>query len=510
MTDPFIVHTPEQLTPENIAQNFVEMYTDFPKLKEPVNMFIHGARGSGKSIMLRSLEMPVQRLLNPDNPNDLPFFAVHVPIKRSFFTNPEYLRLKGWKGTAIGEHLLTVYTLQHIFTALQETGAVPSQDFVQTLSEMWEDCGGKHQIDEIKSASSYQELARFFSRENGRVRQYYIRLTDTDESPIYGGALASFADLLLPTAQMIEKDSMWGSNTPICLMIDDADNLTELMQKVLNSWISTRAAQFICFKVTTQLGYKTYKTIDNRIIESPHDFSEINIGRVYTSNKENFAKRIRAIIEKRLKNSGIDTSPEDFFPLDEKQEARRLQILQDLSSGKTEKHISLRGSGPSRSRDLAQRYAIPALMRELSSGKSTHTYSYAGLQSLTDLSSGVVRWFLEPAGQMYNEVKSNQTTDQPGCIPVGIQDAEIHKWSKAFREKLTVDPGGDELVDSDASLQTEGHNKEAYEELGNLLDSIGLLCREKLLDRTASEQRVFSFALTDFPTSDSTRYSISE
>lgn len=51
-------------------------------------------------------------------------------------------------------------------------------------------------------------------------------------------------------------------------MLDDADNLPEALQKVLNSWISTRAGQTAFFKVSTQLGYKTYRTIDNRIIEA--------------------------------------------------------------------------------------------------------------------------------------------------------------------------------------------------------------------------------------------------
>ena len=498
MTDPFIVHTPEQLTPESIAQNFVEMYTDFPKLKEPVNMFIHGARGAGKSIMLRSLELPVQRLLQSHS--ELTFFAIHVPIKRSFFSNPEYLRLKDWKGTAIGEHLLCVYALQYIFSAVQELPQSPSSQFFQEFSEIWEDCGGKPQVEEILSAKSFDNLARFCSRENSRVRQYYVRLPATGENPIYSGALASFADCLLPTIQLLQKDIFKHDHRPLCLMIDDADNLTEVMQRILNSWISTRAAQHVCFKVTTQLGYKTYKTIDNRIIESPHDFSEVNIGSVYTSSKASFARRIRAIVDKRLRNAGISAAPEDFFPSDATQESRKQEIWNDLTENRTKGYLSLRGSGPSRHRDQAQRYAIPALMRELASGKSAHTYSYSGLQSLTDLSSGVVRWFLEPAGQMYNEVASTRSDGKPEFIPVGIQDAEILKWSRAFREKLAVDPGGEDFDDADASLHTAGHSKEAYEQLGNLLDSIGHLCREKLLDPSASEQRVFSFALTDLPT----------
>ena len=288
------------------------------------------------------------------------------------------------------------------------------------------------------------------------------------------------------------------ADRPICFMVDDADNLPEAMQRVLNSWISTRTAHTICFKVTTQLGYATYKTVDNRIIESPHDFSEVNIGTVYTSHRGIFAKRIEAIVIKRLDNAKIGASSKEFFPLDSGQEKRRQEIWQDLIKGESSPYVCLKGSGPSRNRDLAQRYTIPAVMRELRAGRSSHTFSYAGLQSIIDLSSGVVRWFLEPAGQMFQRVWS---TDQkaPSNIPVGVQDVVISEWATGFREKLNVDPGEVEKNLPGASLQSSGHTKAGYQKLGNLLDGVGNFCRVRLLDHTASEQRVFSFVLSDEP-----------
>lgn len=498
MRDPFIVHTPEQLTPEAIADNFVEMYTDFPKLKEPTNMFIHGPRGSGKSIMLRSLESKVQRLLNNDNRSHLDFFAVHVPIKDNFFGNPEYRRLTGWKSTTVGEHLLSVYVMFYLCKALAEEGVNLPGDTLGRFCMLWEDCGGKTQVGTLNEVNNFEELADFCDRETTRVRQYYVRLPDQGEPDIYSGALTSFGDFLLPFCKTCKLMNVPSLKDAFCFMIDDADNLPEAFQKVLNSWISTRTGKTTVFKVSTQLGYKTFRTIDNRIIESPHDFSEVNIGTVYTSSKANFAKRIWAIVEKRLENAGIDAQPDEFFPSDEAQEARRAEIWESLKDGKTSPFVELKGSGPSQTRDLAQRYATPALFRELRSGRSSHTYSYAGMQSLTDLSAGVVRWFLEPAGQMFDYQLSN-TGELPTSIPVGVQDQVVTNWSREFREKLNSDPGEGSEDDSEASLQSVGHSKEDYRKLSNLLDGVGGWCRQRLLDKTASEQRVFSFALNDQP-----------
>ena len=501
MNNPFSVRPPEDLTPQNIADNFVEMYTDFPALQEPINLFIHGPRGAGKSIMLRSLERQVQALMNTENRQPLPFFAVHVPIKKEFFGNPEFLRLVGWKATTVGEHLLTVHATQYLCDALRTNDVQLTDATKAEFLALWEDCGGSSDAETIGKCTNYQQVFRFLEREAGRIRQYYVRLPEIGESDVYHGALAGLNDFLLLFVRSLIADG--SIDVPVCFMIDDADNLPEDLQRVLNSWVSARVAKLACFKVTTQLAYKTYRTIDGRIIESPHDFSEINIGSVYTSNKGNFAKRIEAIVAKRLRNFGINKSPEEFFPIDQTQQARLDEIWTDLREGRSAPYVALRGSGPSRQKDLAQRYSTPALMREIAATKSAHTFSYAGLQSLTDLSSGVVRWFLQPASQMYSAVQSGLTAAPSRAvveaIPVSVQDIQIAVWSKEFREKLNSDPGRSTGEDSRSSLQSMGHSKENYAKLGNLLDAIGTLCRERLLNPAASEQRVFSFALADEP-----------
>ncbi len=398
--------------------------------------------------------------------------------------------------------MLTVHAAQYLCDSLHDNQVDLDDEAKAVFVELWEDCGGAEDAEKITSCQSFQDLSRFCERETRRVRQYYLRLPTDKDADVYQGALAGLSDFLLLFIRTLVSDLSL-LHVPICFMIDDADNLPEDLQRVLNSWISARVAKLACFKVTTQLAYKTFRTMDGRIIESPHDFSEINIGSVYTSNKGNFAKRIEAIVAKRLTNAGIVKTPSEFFPSDIKQKERRDAIWTDLQNGQTEPYIALRGAGPSRTKDLAQRYAIPALIREVSATKSSHTYSYAGLQSLTDLSSGVVRWFLQPASQMYAAVQSEmpeaKTDSAIEQIPVSIQDAEIAQWSKEFREKLDVDPGVSPGESSRASLQSMGHSKENYAMLGNLLDAIGTFCRERLLDSTASEQRVFSFALNDDP-----------
>ncbi len=143
-------------------------------------------------------------------------------------------------------------------------------------------------------------------------------------------------------------------------------------------------------------------------------------------------------------------------------------------------------------------------MRELSgSSRSSHTYSYAGFKSLVDLSSGIVRWFLEPASRMYDLVVS-ETNTPPKQIPVGIQDNVVLDWSKEFVQRLSSreadskeEVGGELTWNTETSLHAYGHETELYDRLRNLVEALGRIFRQKLLDESASEQRVFSIVLRD-------------
>lgn len=81
--NPFSVKTPENLSPEDIASLFVDVFSDYPKLLHTEHTFLHGARGTGKSMMLRFMEPKVQIAAGKVNAvANLPFYAVHMPIKK--------------------------------------------------------------------------------------------------------------------------------------------------------------------------------------------------------------------------------------------------------------------------------------------------------------------------------------------------------------------------------------------------------------------------------------------
>ena len=136
-------------------------------------------------------------------------------------------------------------------------------------------------------------------------------------------------------------------------------------------------------------------------------------------------------------------------------------------------------------------------MRELHKTKSSHTFSYAGYDSLVNLSSGIIRWFLEPAAQMYDELHASSGEKCIGKIPVNVQDKIIQRWSKEFADDLLL-PESDDAQSSeelgDASLH-QIHDSGLLQKLHNLVTSLGLFFRHRILDEKASEQRAFSIVV---------------
>ena len=146
-------------------------------------------------------------------------------------------------------------------------------------------------------------------------------------------------------------------------------------------------------KISAQLDYKTHLTANDKRIEAPHDYSEINISTVYSSKTSDYNDRIKEIVRKRLeKYLNLKIEPEMFFPQDEEQEAAINAIAKKLAEDNYDPER------PYASGDAARRYARPDFIKDLQKNhKSGATYSYAGFDQLVAISSGIILYFLAPA-----------------------------------------------------------------------------------------------------------------
>lgn len=498
--NPFSVQSPEHIAADDVISLFVEDFADFHQVLRTGHTFLHGARGSGKSMIFRYLEPDCQIIAKKCALSELEFFSFYIPIKETELRLTELLRLKkqGHGSLALNEHLMAVSfaikmlsSLQRVSSQADDVAAKSFADFVAgDFKRLLRRGGWNGEIPAIPNGAPFAQVRQLatdvMEDVHAQVSQFIQRLS-LGRNFTYEGALLGFLDFIKPFTLAL-RSLPFMPKAPIFLLIDDADNLSEEQTRILNTWISSRGVAELSLKVSTQLRYKTYRTVSGQQIEMPHDFAEVEISNVYTSDRDRYSKRVHDIVFKRLQKADIAATPEEFFPDDRKQELEIEALAQKLiAAWPTEG----RGNRP---RDDAYRYARPDFIRGLGGvRKASSTYSYAGFNQLVHISSGVVRYFLEPAALMWGEQLAANNGEPIAAIAAHIQSkivrSEANRFLSSEFERISQD-------------ETRGpDHRDKASKLRNLIDSLGSLF-QAILDSDDAERRIFSVAFSNGPDDD--------
>ncbi|OEU66350.1 MAG: hypothetical protein BA863_16055 [Desulfovibrio sp. S3730MH75] len=496
--NPFEVHTPEGLDTKSIVELFVPEYTDYYKIPKVGHTFINGPRGSGKSMIFRYLMPDAQLLVNGGTLEDLEFFSVYVPIKETEPNLTELWRLEGKNANSVlNEHILATHFAIRLLVAIAEIhpkcvgakGDNACESFHVLFYRLLARAGfygtpPSFRQDE-NHCDRFGEIVEVLKDIHAQAIHYVRELSFSDTPPMYKGPLLGYLDFVVPLAQRIRELTCL-PGAPIFFLVDDADNLSETQTKILNSWVSLRTTRDVSLKISTQLKYKSYLTVAEERIESPHDFSQINITDIYTTDRGRYLDRVRQMVRRRLDRAGyINVDPKDFFPENEAQE----KAIENEKTRLIEAHKQGKGRGH-RPNDDAIRYARPNYIKSLQEKRSGSVYSYAGFEQLVHVSSGVARFFLEPASQMYSEQIARNGNAELTYIEHAIQNEFIQKMANDFIYT--------EFSKVEKDHEKSGGSPERTTMLRNIISALGELFHTILVsDR--SERRVFSIALTDMP-----------
>lgn len=499
--NPFAVFTPEDMAAQDTVSLFVDVFTDFPKIEKPGHAFLHGPRGSGKSMMFRFL-MPDCQVIRSNRPlYDLPFLAFYVPLKATEMHLAELERVENKHASGLlNEHFLTLYVAECSFKILAELDyGKANEEQVGLARKYLEDvvfdqlrfCGYERDLPNFENFSSitdcFKNMMIIFNDLYQEIRNYFKKLSFRANPLPYEGALCGYLDFLLPIFSAL-GDLPFTPSGPIYLLVDDGDYLTLTQTQALNSWVATRTSSKVSIKISTQHQYKSYRTFTGKTIDTPHDYSEVNISAIYTGSRvEKYKNRVNDIVTKRLRLKGIAKTPKEFFPEHKGQEDK----IRELKKKEIEKHKMGLGRGY-RGSDDAARYARPDYIASLAGlSKSSPSYHYAGFSQLVDISSGIVRTFLDVAADMYSETQARKGGKPILKIPPEIQDKVVRDKSRDFLFNEFDKRFKDESNEADT--------QERLRKLRNLIDAFGGLFRQALLDKTRSERRVFSMAFSDQP-----------
>lgn len=527
--NPFVVLTPDDKTTQQESQLtnaelihklFVDVFEDFKSIPQQGHVFLNGPRGSGKSMMFRFL-LPDCQLIDRcvDSYNELPFFSIHIPIKLTSINNPEYELVKDYGNSIFNEHVLTIYFADLIFDSftklnfaivkdqqalLEQITDFYNKSFLRRLRQCGADVKEFSDFNPTSAQEAFQIIQEICSNIFVEANQFLKRNVQNLKFPgqfssvQYNGPLCDYLTFLFPLLKDLKTIGQLFPNKPFFLLIDDADNLTESQVVVLNTWVSYRTNSEVSLKISTQLNYPNYNTVNGTNIDSPHDYYDINILTTYSSSKDIYNARIRQIVDRRLKfffeGRDIEVTPEEFFPTDKAQDEKIAKIKEEII-----RNYELGNGRGYRANDDVQRYAVPNYIKSLKGpSKSGSTFKYAGFDMLVSISSGVIRHFLTPAAKMFNaqfrnlKLKSPEAfADDVKYIEPSIQSDEIKSYSitQLFDEY-------DKHTKDKIQLAKDDKYLSKITKLKNLIEGLGGLFGEYLVSENRSERKVFSFAIS--------------
>lgn len=505
--NPFAIISPEDLNAIQADQLFVELYSNFPEITREGNSLIMGARGCGKSMMIRCSLPDVLMLRKKIGFNKLPYLAFCVPVKKTSLNLEELQNLNNCHAPyMLNEHFMIIHILEYIFLQLSKIKYEESLFEKERYIEFAEDIF----IRKLKNAGyqkepriSYENPSNFFDClykcMDDMIDEFIMYLsgllsiTKVDYS--YNMPILSFTRFLIPVLKAMIQLPGFPNNSPIFLFIDDADNLSKIQTKILNTWLVSRTQPLVSLKISSQIGmYKTFFTSNGVLVEAPHDYQQVNIDISYllTNQSSLFYKNAVEILQRRLKLAGIDIDASDFFPPNKQQEEKIREEEEKIRNNYKENGRGYRVS------DDVRRYAIPNYIKNLGgTKKSRHTYQYAGLDNIIHLSSGIIRYLLDATAKMYDE--STHGIIEAGAIKKiepSIQNQVVRKKADSylFNEIRKGDVDGNDDID----IAVKENPDNLVDKLANLINAMGKTFHQILISDRA-ERKVFSIALSNIP-----------
>ncbi len=475
--NPFDFDGAKNLPDRLLIDWFIDDHNYSRFLKSSRNVLLLGHRGCGKSMTLLyySLPLELKKLDTPLVQKDLSHIGVYVscstPLARrvdhDFFEDEKFSK-------AISEH----YFVLSIAVAIAEHCEQIVELFdVTSLEELRDELFYVFDDDLPGDLSLFKSIKRALKKELRKTQEQFLSFENRTDFTF----ARTFYTLIVPFLGALRSTSVL-SGTHFSLMIDDAQDLNDDQRLMLNSWLSYRDHSVFSFKVAlaTVVDFDRRTSTGGSIIEG-HDYIAINLEQPFQNESSQFGMLARSIIEKRLKNIGIASSPDQFF-----EESLEFRAELDLCWDEVVRKYTAEHPEADKKQinDYAYKQARALYFRKRS--RKANRPIYAGLDTLIHLSSGVVRNLLLPCYWMYDDALSKSSGKIIQSISPSIQAEVIMKESEKLWSR--VRDGLDRELD-DCS-------KEQAQQIFNLVSALGDYFRDRLFNH-ASEPRIITFTISE-------------
>ncbi len=480
--NPFEFEAAIRFTPDEMVDYFIDDHNFARFIDSQRNVFLLGDRGTGKTMMLRYYSLPIQACKHRrDTPNKdmsemLKTIGIYVPCRNTALGKPEPEMLEPLLGQLMSEHIMVVAVVHALADALASCPElVTDEEAVQVKEQV----RGLLQWSLPEGVSVFVALRLAALRESVEAqRTMNQRIPDS-----YYDNAVTFASAVLPLVDVVTTCVKKLSESHFSIMFDDADALSDMQNATLNTWIASRDNSKISFKVATSLvDQKSLRTAHGGELLERHDFIRVDMEQDFQNSDAAYYELAKDIVEKRLSKCGIKRTAEEFFPIStrmaadlEKAEAEARRDAEARYPNGTAKQIG----------DFVYKFGRAYYFRNRSSKANRPPYS--GFNLIVHVSTGVIRYLLEPCYAMYDVALSKldgKVVEVQGIEP-SIQAERLEELSK--RRWGWVKQGFNNSI--------RGCTRDDAKSLSQLLENLAVFFTHRL-HHHRSEPRAIAFSIS--------------
>jgi hypothetical protein len=486
MDNPFVFDRPNNIAIEEFIQFYIKDNTYTRFLESTRNILLIGVRGSGKTSTLRYYSFPVQ-LRNTDIEDKFAVIGIHIPSKHPLFGKREYLLYENRdKKSVVVEHFLCINIITSICDTFEEHNDSIGLD-QQTEQTILKNLSYVLDVDLPNDKPLFESIKLFVTKESNASQ----KKLNADDFESFIDFSFSFNNTVIPLLEQLRNISSL-TKSHFSLFFDDVQDLGDIHREIINSWIAYRDNQLFSFKVATaDISPSNVTSIGGVILEG-HDFIKIDLTKRLFNKASEFSKFAKDVIAKRLVMVNITSSVDEFLPVSD---AFKNGLLEAKVKAKKLAHIKYPEPMGTQIIDYVAKYGRAIYFREKKPKSNVPVYS--GFETLTDISTGVIRNLLTPIYFMYEKQLSNQDNSVISEIPSIVQREIILKRSEAFWEKIR-----------DIESEIENCTEELAQGINNFFNQLMVYLRKRLKDESISEPRALNFIISQ--TDDLTKGKVEE
>jgi len=496
--NPFEDVAGEEMNYEDVRHYFVGRHTELQTVCKEFDTVLEGQRGTGKTMILKylSFEVQIQEWLDRRRGSAADFLTtagnsigVYCKLPHSVFDKSDLRSIEDVAHRSrVAEHRLTAHILFWLFETLKTvTQHVPldgkeAERLADRANKLITIAG-----DSVPNSSDCSEVITGIQDvcENEAVlTDHYLASLAPSASPIRYTPYLTLEGALKPLLRLVR--GFLGAEVPFFLLLDDFDVLDAYQQELIFAVAGKREFDLICFKYGVMvLGRKTHRAGPDHTYRPGDDFDWVSLDWVEGGLLSAYTEAAREIGQKRLELAGWKHTLAGLFA--EWEHGKTVQEEVRAAMGQEWESIPAEKRPTQKKADYYGKYGNARYFQQLRQRGTVERY--AGLDDLINVSSGIIRQFLEQCKLVVDDAHDQGWNPDDGkAISAELQNQRVRRYSRTFFDNINQAAGsGDDLLSDDLGVTSQ--------EMATLVESLSDLFYARLHYPGHGEPEIITIAV---------------